>query len=80
MQSVDEVVADPQVHAAGGFVEVPDGSTTTLLPNTPADVAGTPGAPRGMAPELGAHTDEVLAELGRSDEQIAALRRAGTVA
>jgi crotonobetainyl-CoA:carnitine CoA-transferase CaiB-like acyl-CoA transferase len=30
---------------------------------TPADFHGTPWAPRSAAPELGQHTQEVLAEL-----------------
>jgi crotonobetainyl-CoA:carnitine CoA-transferase CaiB-like acyl-CoA transferase len=30
---------------------------------TPADFHGTPWSPRSVAPELGQHTDEVLAEL-----------------
>ena len=76
-RSVDEVLADPQVHAAGGFVEVPDGDTTTLLPATPVDFDGTPWAPRAMAPAHGQHTDEILAELGRSPAQIAELRAGG---
>ena len=70
-------MADPQVHAAGGFVDVPDGDTTTKLPATPVDFGGTPWAPRSMAPAHGQHTDEILAELGRSAAQIADLRASG---
>ena len=33
-----------------------------------------------QVPALGEHTDEILAELGRSEEQIAALRAEGAVA
>ena len=80
VQNADEVLADPQVHAAGGFVEVPDGDTTTLLPATPVDFDATPVAPRAMAPSLGEHTDAILAELGRRPEQIAALRAQKVVA
>ena len=77
VQTVDEVMADPQVHAAGGFVDVPDGDTTTKLPATPVDFGGTPWAPRAMAPAHGQHTDEILARLGRTPAQIAELRAAG---
>ncbi len=79
VQDVDEVMADPQVHAAGGFVDVPDEDTTTKLPATPVDFGGTPWAPRAMAPSPGQHTDEVLGELGRSADQIAALREKSIV-
>jgi crotonobetainyl-CoA:carnitine CoA-transferase CaiB-like acyl-CoA transferase len=74
------VLADPQVHAAGGFAEVPDGEATTLLPATPVDFGGTPSGPRAMAPALGQHSDAILAELGRSPAQIAALRAQKVVA
>jgi crotonobetainyl-CoA:carnitine CoA-transferase CaiB-like acyl-CoA transferase len=80
VQSADEVLQDPQVHAAGGFVEVPDGEATTLLPATPVDFEATPVAPRAMAPGLGQHSDAILAELGRRADQIAALRAQKVVA
>ena len=69
VQSLDDLVADPQFHAAGGLVDVPDphgGGTATMLA-TPADFHGTPWAPRRVAPQLGEHTDEVLRELGRKE-------------
>jgi crotonobetainyl-CoA:carnitine CoA-transferase CaiB-like acyl-CoA transferase len=78
VQTIDEVIADPQVRAAGALVEVPDGPTTTTFPATPVDFE-SPCEPRWMAPEHGQHTDEVLSELGRTPEQIAALRDRGLV-
>jgi crotonobetainyl-CoA:carnitine CoA-transferase CaiB-like acyl-CoA transferase len=51
-----------------------DTRATTLLPASPADFAGTPCAQRWMAPELGQHADEVLAELGRDEAERARLR------
>jgi crotonobetainyl-CoA:carnitine CoA-transferase CaiB-like acyl-CoA transferase len=80
VQTTDEVLADPQAWAGGGFVEVPDGSSTQTMINSPVDFLGTPNAPRAMPPELGEHTDEVLAELGRDATTIAALRADGVVA
>ncbi len=80
VQTLDEVIADPQVAASGGLVEVPDGATTTTLPATPVDFAGTPWEARWMAPEPGQHTDEVLGELGRSPQEIEALRGRGVIA
>jgi crotonobetainyl-CoA:carnitine CoA-transferase CaiB-like acyl-CoA transferase len=69
VNTLEDVVADEQFHAAGGMVEVPDGQSSVSMVATPADFHGTPWAPRSVAPELGQHTDEVLAEL--------AARRAG---
>lgn len=63
INSMDDVLADEQFHHAGGIVYVPEGDSTTPMVATPADFHGTPWAPRSGAPELGQHTDEVLAEL-----------------
>ena len=80
VQTPDEVLADPQVLAGGGFVEVPDGDSTATMINTPVDFVGTPAAPRARPPSLGQHTDELLGELGRDAAAIAALRASGAVA
>lgn len=63
VQSLEDVVADEQFHAAGGIVYVPDGQSSVPMVATPADFHGTPCAPRSTAPGLGEHTEEVLAEL-----------------
>jgi len=62
INSIEDVVADDQFHAAGGIVDVPDGEASVPMVATPADFHGTPWAPRSTAPELGEHTEEVLAE------------------
>jgi crotonobetainyl-CoA:carnitine CoA-transferase CaiB-like acyl-CoA transferase len=77
INSVDDVLADPQLAHAGGLVVVPDGSSGTTMIASPADFHGTPWAPRSLAPKLGEHTREVLARLGRSDESIDELIASG---
>ena len=79
IQSPDDVLADPQFTAAGGLVDVPDGAGTSPMVATPVDFSSTAWAPRGMAPRLGEHSDEILRSLGRSDAEIEALAGAGVV-
>ncbi len=77
VQTFGEVLADPQVSAAGGLLEVPDEDGTTLLPATPVDFSATPVESRHMAPSHGQHSEEVLSSLGRTPEEITALRERG---
>jgi crotonobetainyl-CoA:carnitine CoA-transferase CaiB-like acyl-CoA transferase len=68
----------PQLRATGSVVEVVDpelGPTTQIGPVV--FMERTPGSVRGPRPTLGAHTDEVLAELGRDAAAIAELRAKG---
>jgi crotonobetainyl-CoA:carnitine CoA-transferase CaiB-like acyl-CoA transferase len=80
VNTAEDIVNDPQLRHAGGLVEVPDEFGTTTMIASPADFQGTPWAPRWIAPKLGEHTAEILSEIGRSDEQIAALAASGAVA
>jgi crotonobetainyl-CoA:carnitine CoA-transferase CaiB-like acyl-CoA transferase len=63
INSIEDVVADEQFHAAGGVVYVPDDASSVPMVATPADFHGTPWEPRSAAPALGEHTNEILAEL-----------------
>jgi crotonobetainyl-CoA:carnitine CoA-transferase CaiB-like acyl-CoA transferase len=81
VQTLDEVIADPQARAAGSFCEVPDPAGGTLtFPATPVDFDGQGARPACMAPVLGEHSDDLLAELGRDGDEIKRLREAGVVA
>jgi crotonobetainyl-CoA:carnitine CoA-transferase CaiB-like acyl-CoA transferase len=80
VQTTDEVLSDDQAWAGGGFVDVPDAGGSVTMVNTPVDYGGTPASPRSLPPELGQHTDEILAELGRDAATIADLRSRGAVA
>jgi crotonobetainyl-CoA:carnitine CoA-transferase CaiB-like acyl-CoA transferase len=64
-QSMPEVLEDPQIAAAGGFVEVPNPTGEDFRSvNTPITFRGDPLLRTRPAPAVGEHTDEVLAELG----------------
>jgi formyl-CoA transferase len=78
---LEEVVEDRQMRASGSFVDLDYpgyGKLTTV--NSPIFAsAGEKRAPT-LAPQLGAHTHEVLHSLGYDDEAIATLVRDGVAA
>ncbi|MFN4023708.1 MAG: CaiB/BaiF CoA transferase family protein, partial [Hyphomonas sp.] len=83
VQTLADVAADPQAHAAGAIVQTPsakgDGSTYAS-PASPVRFPGADDGPKGPSPSPGEHTREVLAALGRSADDIEALYKAGVVA
>lgn len=81
VQTPAEVAADPQVEAAGALVEVENGQGGSWpSPAAPALFPGVPQGPRPAPPALGAHTAQVLAEIGYSPQEIAAMVEAGAAA
>ncbi len=81
VQDVSQVAVDPQLNFRGMFVEAeaPQVGPVTFT-NTPVKHSRTPGGVRRGAPELGEHTDAVLAEAGVGAERVAALRASDAVA
>lgn len=76
-----DVLTDPQVVHRGSIAVVDHPAGVQVRQPLPAArFSATPSSLHRHAPRYGEHTDEVLAELGRSAEQIAALRAAGVVA
>ena len=80
VSTLDEVAQDPQnlhrrmVLEAGTL----DGETVSQVGIGPK-LSDTPGTVRSLGATVGQHTDEVLAGLGYSSEQIASLRGSGAV-
>ncbi len=81
VRGVDELAQDEQLSALGLLEPCPHPLIDDLrLVGVPVSVDGTRGRSRLAPPAPGEHTDAVLAELGRSGEQVAALRARGVVA
>jgi formyl-CoA transferase len=82
VRGLDEVLADPQLHARE-MIETVDHPTAGALRvlGLPIKLSDTPGAVASAPPRLGEHTAAVLEEvLGLSPDDVDGLRREGAVA
>ena len=77
VNSIDDLVADEQFHAAKGVVQVPDEQSSLPMLATPVDFGGEPPVPRYRAPRVGEHTREILAELGVASDAVEGLLAEG---
>jgi len=78
---LDETMADQQVRARKLLegVDYPGSQSKIPLASPPARLSETAARIRRRAPTLGEHNDEVLAEIGFSADEIAALRGEGVI-
>ena len=78
---LDEALDSELVRARQMVVDVDQPGTNGVRQlGVPIKLSRTPGGPSGPGPVLGGHTEEVLATLGYSDEEVDALKEAGAVA
>ena len=78
VQTLSEVVADPQVESRGSLLPVP-GSRRLHSVRSPFRLASVPQPRNRRCPHLGMHTREVLHELGLPDQRIMELAQSGVV-
>jgi crotonobetainyl-CoA:carnitine CoA-transferase CaiB-like acyl-CoA transferase len=78
VQSVTELIDDPQVAANGYISEVEAGGVSYRLPNVPVQFGGKPAELR-PAPEHSQDTELILSEIGYDWDEISALQGAGVI-
>jgi crotonobetainyl-CoA:carnitine CoA-transferase CaiB-like acyl-CoA transferase len=80
LRYVNEVLADPHLHARGFLSHQQTENGVVALPNSPIRYEGSALRPLEPPPRLGQHTDEVLTEwCGLSPAQLDELRRDGVI-
>jgi formyl-CoA transferase len=78
--SAADIAADPHFAARGMIRDIVAGDGEPLqVPGVIPVLSETPGEIRTSAPKLGAHTDEVLREIGFSGKEIEGFRQKGIV-
>ena len=78
--SVADIVNDPHYLARQMIIsaELP-GDISVKMPGIVPKLSDTPGVIRWSGPELGAHTDAVLAGLGKTEDEVRLLRNRGII-
>jgi len=80
VNGLGEEMSDPQLQHREMIVPVDDERLSDAKqPGISIKLSDTPGKIHSRPPKLGEHTDEIIADLGRSLEQIADLRSSGVI-
>lgn len=82
VNSIEDVVRDPQLKARDYWVEVehPELSTTIAYPSAPCKLTETPWQIKGRAPLIGEHNSDIYeTELKLSREELIAMKAAGVI-
>ena len=78
-RTVKQAMADPQLAHRQSFAEVHDRGGSFRALNPPFRFSGIEAAAQPFVAALGEHSEAVLAELGYTADQIAALKQAGII-
>lgn len=80
INSIEQVFNHPQVLARDMLVEIEHPMAGMLkMAGIPYELSASPASIRLAPPTLGQHTDEVLRDLGRTDEEIRRLHESGVI-
>ncbi|HWQ29047.1 MAG TPA: CaiB/BaiF CoA-transferase family protein [Dehalococcoidia bacterium] len=82
LNNIAQAVEQPQVRARDMLVELqhPRMGRPLTVPNTPVKLSRTPGGVRGLPPDVGEHTEEILTGwLGLTPDEVRRLEEAGVV-
>lgn len=80
INTLREVLTHPAAIASGMVTSVPDGDAGDIaMLGNPIRMSGNPTEIRLAPPRLGEHNDDVYAELGFTDDELAALRESGVI-
>ena len=79
VQTLSEVVKDPQVTSRGSLLPVPGSDGALVTVHSPFRLASVPAPRNERFPELGADSRAVLREIGYSDDDITRFIAAGAI-
>lgn len=80
VQTIDQVIADPQIAARGMIIEQEHPELGRIrLPNLPFNFSACEKATPSIAPELGQHNAEIATELGFSEDEIRQMEASGAM-